>query len=114
MARRGSWRSFALALHPVLVLLAQRWQVFSIDAIAFRLRGEVHHVGEEGRLGAARVIRAIAVWHMTYRVDEVCEVVEHVIDEVLASGHLQAEHGGVRVPVIAFLEPSARHYIRFG
>ena len=107
-------RRAGLALHPVRVLLAQRRQVFLIDAVAFLLGGQLHHVGEERRLRAARVVGAIAVRHMADGIDQVREVVEHVVDQVLAAGFLQAQHREVAVPVVALAEAPARHHVGLG
>lgn len=47
-------------------------------------------------------------------IDQISEVVQHVVDEVFAAGFLQAEHREIGVPVVALAEASAGHDIRLG
>ena len=112
MARGPPARRRGFALHPVRMFLAQCRQVFLIDLVAFGLRGERDHVREERRPRAARVVRAVAVRDVPDRVDQMGEVVEHVVDEILAARHLQPEHREIGVPVVAFAEAAAGHDIR--
>ena len=72
-----------------------------------RLGVQPDHRREERRLAPAEVIGPVAVRNVTDGLQEMCEVVEHVANEIRPSAFDEPQHREVRVPVVHFAKSSA-------
>ena len=102
------------AVHPELVLFFQLRQVLLVHLTAFLTGQQLHHRSKEGRLGAGQEIVAVAVGNKADGIDQVGEVVDHILDHVHLSGGLQAQHGEVAVPIVDLPKASAGNDIGVG
>ncbi len=95
-------------LHPKSIFFLELGQIGN------RFAGQVDHQTEKGRLTTAEIIRPVSIGDVAIRIDQVGEVVHHILDQVRFPGDLQAQHGEIGVPVIDFTKAAARHNIAVG
>ena len=96
------------ALHPECVLGLQLRQI-AYERRRWIVVGEQSdHFEKKRRLRAAQVIGARAVRDVSVGVDQVGEVIDHVLREVAALAFDQAQHREIGIPVIDLTKAAAR------
>jgi hypothetical protein len=83
-----------------------------LEARGVGLVRQPDHGEVERRLRAAQIIGARAVGDVAVAVDQPAEVVDHVLDRILAAIGGQAQQGEVAVPVVHLAEAPAGHHER--
>ena len=112
MAMRGARLEVVRALHPERVFRLQFRQIAGEGRRRIRRRQEPDHFEKERRLRSSEVVGARSVRRMAVCVNQIGEVLRHVLEEILSAAFSEAEHGEIRVPVIKLTESAARHDIR--
>ena len=102
------------AIHPVVIFGLKLRKIVDKDLVAVMSGDELDHGRKEGRLGAAQIIAAIAVGHVTVPVDQRRYVLQHVERERMVPVLLQSQHDEVGVPIVDSAEPAARDDVRPG
>ena len=112
MAMRAARLELVRALHPERVFRLQFRQIAGEGRRRIRRRQEPDHFEKERRLRSSEVIGARSVRRMAVCVNQIGEVLRHVLEQILSAALSEAEHGEIRVPVIKLTESAARHDIR--
>ena len=69
MPVRRAWGEFLGAFHPIVVFGLQLREIVDKDLVPVTGGDEFDHARKERRLGAAQVVTAVAIWHVTIPVD---------------------------------------------